>query len=117
MEIDVKKIVGNNVKRLREYNELSQIKFAELIDLQMQSISQIENSKSYPSPETASAICNKFSISPAVLFSVADYFSKQKLSSKQELIKAINISLTELEEDKLQFTLDFIALLTKQNLK
>lgn len=117
MEIDVKKIIGNNVKRLREYKDLSQERFAESIGLQVQAISLMENCKTYPLPETMSNICNKYNLSPAVLYTVADYFSKQKLSSKQELIKAINISLTELEEDKLQFTLDFIALLTKQNLK
>lgn len=117
MELDVKNILAHNVKKLREFKGLSQAEFAEIISLQIQAISLIENAKTYPLPETVSNICKKFNVSPWVLFSTCEYFSKENYNSRQELLDSINISLTQMDETKLKFILDFLCLVEKQDLK
>ena len=66
---DVRKIFGNNLKNLRENKNLTQEQLAEYLDLQAyQTISLIENGKSFVTSDLLEKICKFFNIEPYVLF-------------------------------------------------
>lgn len=117
MKIDVKKILGGNIKKLRNLKKLSQTEFAEKISLQTQAISQIETGKAYPLPETLSKICEKFNVSPAFLFSSTEFLTKEELSSREELLNAIDIILSETDNDKLEILVNIMAMIAEENIK
>ncbi len=102
MKLDLKKIVAENVKKLRASKKMNQSNFAEAISVQMQAVSQIENAKTFPHPDTITNMCEKFEISPAVLFSVAKVLSDDEITTKEELTKSINLLMSELDIEKLK---------------
>ena len=64
----INKIMGNNIRYIRKSNKLSQEKFAELVELSPQFISDVERGIEGISLSTAIRICNMMSCSPLVLF-------------------------------------------------
>jgi len=64
----VKKIFGNNLKKLRLQKELTQEQLAECLDLQVQTISYIENGRAFVSSDVCAKICNFFEVSLEVMF-------------------------------------------------
>lgn len=59
--------LGNNIKKIRKEAELSQEDFAEMFYVSRQTISNWENSKSYPDLETLIKISDSFEISLDIL--------------------------------------------------
>lgn len=114
--IDIRKILALNVKQLRKRYKLSQADFAEAIDVQMQAISQIENAKTYPLPETISNICKHFGISPASLFSVGKFISDEQIETRENLLSSVNILLSEMDNDKLKLMLKFSQMMAEQDI-
>ncbi len=68
---DIRKTVGNNLKRLRNSKKLSQEKLAELVDMDRESISSIELGRSFVSSDSLAKLANFFNVEP-------EYFFKQK---------------------------------------
>lgn len=64
----IKKIFGYNLKQLRLKKNLTQEQLAEIIALQVQTISFIENGRAFVSTEVFAKICNFFDVSPTVMF-------------------------------------------------
>lgn len=64
----VKKIFGYNLKKLRLHRELTQEQLAEFLDLQVQTISYIENGRAFVSSEVYAKICNFFDVSLEFMF-------------------------------------------------
>lgn len=116
MKLDIKQIIGKNVRKLRESKGLSQAEFAEKISLQMFPISQIENGRTYPMPETISKICEYFNISPACLFSIAPIIGNQN-TTKTKQIKEINFLISEMDENKLKFLINILKNIADTNIK
>lgn len=55
--------LGNRIRELREYNNLTQMEFAEMLNISDTALSKIECGKSYPSIETAATMAEKLHIS------------------------------------------------------
>lgn len=94
----INKIIGNNVRFIRKSNKLSQEKFAELLDLSPQFISDLERGVQGISLTTMVKICNTMKCSPLVILSNLIEFDNYNneiddfinLSEKnQEIVKTI----------------------------
>ncbi len=94
----INKIIGNNVRFIRKSNKLSQEKFAELLDLSPQFISDLERGVQGISLTTMVKICNTMKCSPMVILSNLIEFDNYNnemdnfinLSEKnQEIVKTI----------------------------
>lgn len=94
----INKIIGNNVRFIRKSNKLSQEKFAELLDLSPQFISDLERGIQGISLTTMVKICNTMKCSPMVVLSNLIEFDNYNnemdnfinLSEKnQEIVKTI----------------------------
>lgn len=95
---DINKIIGTNIRFIRKSNKLSQEKFAELVDLSPQFISDLERGIQGISLSTMIKICNTMKCSPLVILSNLVKFDNYnnemdnflKLSDKnQEIVKTI----------------------------
>ena len=67
-EIEIKTNFGNNVRDLRLKQGLTQEKLAEIIGIQAQTVTAIENGKTFISCEVLSAISEYFKVDASVLF-------------------------------------------------
>ena len=65
---NIKKIFGSNLKKLRLKKSLTQEQLAESLNLQVQTISFIENGRAFVSSEVYAKICNFFDVSLEVMF-------------------------------------------------
>ncbi len=54
--VNVKKLLGNRIKEIRKERKITQEKLAELIDIEPNNVSKIENGKNYPSAENLAKI-------------------------------------------------------------
>lgn len=66
--MDIRILLGNNIKNLRKTRNLSQEKLAEMIGIEPPALSKIENGKSYPTPQTLENIIKALNIKPEQLF-------------------------------------------------
>lgn len=62
-EAELKRIIGENVRRLRKARGLTQERFAELIDRTPGSVSRFESGKQFMGVDTLIQIANFFSVS------------------------------------------------------
>ncbi len=81
--------LGNNIVKIRKDNNMSQEEFAEVFNVTRQTISNWENSKSYPDIQTLIKISDNFNISLDVL-----------LKEDIELIKNIDVKVKETDKYK-----------------
>jgi len=107
MIYNIKEVFGKNLRREREKRNLSQEKFAELIDIGIPALSKLECGKSYPKSQTLQKIIEVFQISPHVLFITDDEFDideaysdilvrLEKLKQNKELFKMVYERFIEL---------------------
>lgn len=96
-EKDIKELLGYNIKRLRKSKNLSQMDFAEQIDMHFTFISDIENGKKWVSPETVAKIASLLNVEPYQFLLPKEYTPvfdptitafAQELSAAFETIKA-----------------------------
>ena len=64
----IKKGFGNKLKNIRKDNNLTQEKFAELIEINVRQLARIEAGESFVTSETLFKICKILQISPQSLF-------------------------------------------------
>ncbi len=81
--------LGNNIIKIRKDNNMSQEEFAEVFNVTRQTISNWENSKSYPDIQTLIKISDNFNISLDVL-----------LKEDIELVKNIDVKVKETDKYK-----------------
>ena len=65
---DINKIIGNNIRYIRKNAKLSQEKFAEIVELSPQFVSDVERGIEGISLVTSIKICNIMKCSPLILF-------------------------------------------------
>lgn len=104
--MNIKRIFGNNLKILRTSLSLTQEQFAEQVELQPQSIAQIESGQTFVSSQTLEKICKKFKIQPETLFK-SDMIVFPDYDSK---IKCIASLLEEMDKNTVSFFLETIKL-------
>jgi transcriptional regulator with XRE-family HTH domain len=61
-ERDLRTILSQNLKKFRSYRKLSQVEFAEKIDISVPFLSDIENAKKWVSPATLAKMANALNI-------------------------------------------------------
>ena len=84
-EKDIKKLLGENIRKIRWSKNLTQEAFSEKIGIEPSSLSNIENGKSLPSTQTIINIQQEFSVSPNEIFD----FDLDYLRSSQYLEEEI----------------------------
>ena len=95
---NLKTKLGQRIKYLRKKLNITQETLAELINMDITSLSKIETGRNYPQPETIEKIANALNVD------IAQLFSFQDLKTKEDYISAIhkNISHIENNEEKLK---------------
>ncbi|MCM1284940.1 MAG: helix-turn-helix domain-containing protein [Acetobacter sp.] len=81
--------LGSNIVKIRKDNNMSQEEFAQIFNVTRQTISNWENSKSYPDIETLIKISDRYNISLDIL-----------LKEDMELVKDIDTKVKETDKYK-----------------
>lgn len=68
----IRKILGNNLKRLRSKRNLTLEQLSEEIGISYQSISRVESGHQFPNIPNLELLCKYFDVQPAVLFSISE---------------------------------------------
>ncbi len=66
-------LMGNKIRQIRNSLNLTQDSFCEIIELEPQNLSRIENGKSYPSIQTLRKIMTRLNVEPNEIFDVSFY--------------------------------------------
>lgn len=92
--MDLKRNLGKNIQSYRKLNHITQKKLAELVDVEINSISSIELGKYFPSPE------NLVKISEALNVSLSDLFCFKLENSCEDYIQEIMSNIKFVKDDK-----------------
>ena len=84
----LKKNIGEKIKLFRKKKGLSQDELAEIVNIEMKSLSRIESGHNYPQCENLVAICNALKIKPWQLY-FSDEIKETELM-KEEIYTALN---------------------------
>ena len=93
---DIARKLGLRIKELREKRGLTQLKLAEILDMEASNLSKIERGIQIPKEESLENISNALNVEVKELF---DYIEN---ISKKDLISRINILLENSNEETLQ---------------
>jgi len=92
-ERELRGILGNNIKRCRLRNNLSQLALAEKVDISTNFLSDIERCKAWISPSTLVKLASVLNIEPYELFKPDAFISETEKSILQhyadENLKAV----------------------------
>ena len=92
--MDNKKLLGKRIKELRKNAGYTQEKLAEIVEIEINSISSIERGRYFPSPE------NLVKISTALNVSLSDLFNFSEKTTCADFEKEILSNLSLLKNDK-----------------
>jgi len=92
--MDIKKELGEKIKRYRKQSGYTQEKLAEIINISSRNLSNIELGLSYPKPETLEKIIETLNISTNKLFET------EHLKADDELIREINLYINSAKNDR-----------------
>lgn len=84
---DVKKLFGKRIQELRKSQKMSQEKLAEIIGIEANNLSRIENGKNYPTAENTAKIALALNVSIDELYVFSHH--KDYSDIKSELINAL----------------------------
>jgi len=104
--MNYQKLINSNIKALRQSLHLTQEEFAEKTGMSIQGLSNIERNRYQPTAETVDKICRTFNITPAELL-------LEKISNDNEIIKNIEILLSQTSNRKLQKIYEIIKIMVK----
>jgi len=90
--------LGRRIKDLRKSKNITQEKLAEIISMDITSLSKIETGRNYPQPETVEKLANALGVSIDKLFLFKDDFSKEEyLNEINNNIKFISNDINKLK--------------------
>lgn len=92
--MNLKKSFGKNLQKYRKYRGLTQEKLAELIDVDVTSISSIETGKYFPSADNLSKLVSVLDIK------FSDLFEFASMNSEEEIFEDILDILSSFKNDK-----------------
>lgn len=98
---------GLKLRRLREQKNLTQMEFAEMIDITDKALSKIEVGKSYPHLNTL------ISISEALQVSLEFLISEQNMLGKEAYINEIKERVSKMEVYAIKHILEYIDLFAR----
>ena len=92
--MNLKENLGKSIQKYRKLNNLTQEKLAEIVEIEINSISSIERGRYFPSPE------NLVKISTALNVSLSDLFNFSEKTTCVDYEKEILSNLSLLKNDK-----------------
>lgn len=92
--MNIKKEVGERIKRLRKNRGLTQEMLAELVDISPRNLSNIEQGISFPKPETLEKFLNSLNTTTEELF------ANEHIKASTELINSIYCYINKVKDDK-----------------
>ena len=92
--MSLKKALGKNIQKYRKINKITQEKLAELVGVEINSISSIETGKYFPSPD------NIVNIAKALKVSLPDLFNFKEEYTNEEYLNEIYTRLNLIKTDK-----------------
>jgi len=84
---DIKKLLGKRIQELRKTKKISQEALAEIIGIEPNNLSRIENGRNYPTPENLAKIASALEISIDKLYLFEHH--KNYAEIKQDIILAL----------------------------
>ena len=93
---EIARKLGLRIKELREKQGLTQLKLAEILDMEASNLSKIERGIQIPKEESLENISN------ALKVDVKELFNYTHIINKQELISKITVLLENTNEETLQ---------------
>ncbi len=90
---DIKVNLGKRIKKLRKARSMTQEQLAELIFMDVTTLSKIETGKNYPQPETIEKLAQAFNVR------IQDLFLIDKFESNDEFLSAIYENLEYVKSD------------------
>lgn len=72
MEENICQILGNNIKKIRKTKNLTQSKLAELLGIEVKSLSLIETGKGFASAKTLENLTKVLDVTATDLFAISD---------------------------------------------
>lgn len=98
MEENICKILGNNIKKIRKTKNLTQSKLAELLGIEIKSLSLIETGKGFASAKTLENLAKVLDVTATDLFAISDKKSNEIIYKKIiHQIKSIKNDTSKLE--------------------
>lgn len=91
--MDIKKILGEKIKRLRKKRNYTQEELAEMIEISPRNLSRIEVGESFLKAETFSKLLNALEVSTEELF------ANDHIKDSNELLAEIYSSLNLIKDD------------------
>ena len=90
--------LGKRIKDLRKAKNITQEKLAEMINMDITSLSKIETGRNYPQPETIERLA------AALNTDISQLFSFSRLEKSEDYLNAIikNINVIQNDENKLK---------------
>lgn len=85
--VDLKKLVGKKIQHIRKQKGMTQEKLAEMIGIEVPSLSNIETGKFAPSIETLQKLSSVLGMKPWEFYYVEELSEE---SMKQEIVKALD---------------------------
>ncbi|MBD5402938.1 helix-turn-helix transcriptional regulator [bacterium] len=99
--MNLKVNLGKNIQKYRKLNGITQEKLAEIIDLEINSISSIERGRFFPSPDNLVKISEALHVNLSDLFRFKDDYScddyQREILGNLELLKNDKIKLSSID--------------------
>lgn len=92
--MQLKKALGKNIQKYRKINKLTQEKLAEIVGVEINSISSVETGKYFPSPD------NIVNIAKALKVSLPDLFNFKDEYTNEDYMEEISCRLNLIKNDK-----------------
>ena len=86
--MDIKTLLGKRIKELRKEKSMSQERLAEIIGIEPNNLSRIENGRNYPTPENLLKIASAFNVTVDKLYMFGHHKSYNDI--KDEIIKSLD---------------------------
>lgn len=104
---DLKIKLGRRIQSLRKSQNITQERLAEIIDMDITSLSKIETGRNYPQPDTIEKISSALGVDISTLFIFNENFSVEDYCSAINK----NVQLIKNNSEKLKFLYDISTLL------
>jgi transcriptional regulator with XRE-family HTH domain len=102
-EWELRKILGGNIKRFRQQNNISQMALAEKLNISTNFLSDIERCKAWISPGTLVKLASALNIEPHELFQADSFLSDTEKDILQQYthdnLKAVLSLLNRMQEN------------------
>lgn len=105
--MDIKKLVGSNLKKLRQNKNLTQKQLGNLVNLRVQSVSAIECGENFITAENLNKFCEIFECSPQQFF----YTDLTDSNQNNQVITEINNLLTNIDLKTLKRIYNIVKIL------